>query len=881
MKNRLVSYLFRFFVGGVVLASGIGLWDFLDPGDYVLSDEIKVEIVGDQVVLKNWREFQINDEIEGIQNVGDIVELENGNLFIFFVSRDNNHAGTDNDNYHVAAKILDPLGRVVVSEFQVNDEIEGLQSPVYAELLSNGNVIVLWPSLDLNTPFEDNDTRYLAAKILSPEGATIVPEFQVNDEIEGAVYGPSALTLEDGNVFVTWESRDLNNPFTDNDTSYRAAKILDVDGATVVSEFQVNDEVDGSQGAAYMFLPSVDLGNEKIMVFWSSQDNNTSFTDTEVPYIAAKIIDYNGNTVLSEFQVNDEIEGGQFAPSAIRLNNGNIFVAWNSLDLNHAGTDNDNYHIAAKILDEDGETVVSEFQVNDEIEGGQRAFSVDKLSNGNVFIAFASQDTNHAGTDNSGYHIAAKILDEDGDTVVSEFQVNEQTSGDQGTNLGGIYVEAFDDRVMINWINLGVNTYGTDNDSASVMAKVLDNDGEEIYYADGPYIEPVNGVLFESNLRGLVVEYGEENEGVMRFQVSVNDGVNWNYYDGSEWTDVTSSQIEYTNTLEEVNENLYALANSGTFKWRGFLVSDLGFEQVEVDSVALEDNSAPEFTSFGGVDSYDLNYYFGSGDVTTLEAIDEDDDTLSFEVSGGLDAAKFTVEESTGVLSFVDDIVVDETYVVEISVNDGYGGVDVIELNINVLERLRNPGSGSSSTDTKSPFDGLEDDEPEDVIDSKTESDGATEGSLSVVDKFLDLGCVNDVYMGVSFDLSSFVTRLDVLKFILAVKCVDLDAYGEIESTFKDVQNLSGDDRKVLAVSEMLGLVRGYGDGTVKPNRFVNYAELSAMLVRSKVTDSLEELVPWYSVYFDVLGVDGGGYANDYVEMGDLLRNIVENFVEM
>ncbi len=113
---------------------------------------------------------------------------------------------------------------------------------------------------------------------------------------------------------------------------------------------------------------------------------------------------------FSEFQVNDEIESYQASPQAIELSNGNIFVMWQSLDTSHAGTDNSSYHIAAKVIESDGTVVTSEFQVNDEIESDQTRTQAVALSDGNIFVTWESRDTNHTGTDNSSSHIAAKVI---------------------------------------------------------------------------------------------------------------------------------------------------------------------------------------------------------------------------------------------------------------------------------------------------------------------------------------------------------------------------------------------------------------------------------------------------------------------------------------
>ena len=68
---------------------------------------------------------------------------------------------------------------------------------------------------------------------------------------------------------------------------------------------------------------------------------------------------------------------------------------------------------------------------------------------------------------------------------------------------------------------------------------------------------------------------------------------------------------------------------------------------------AVNDNS-PVITSDGGGASASVNVAENATAVTTVTATDADaGSTLTYTISGGADAAKFTVNSSTGVLTFV------------------------------------------------------------------------------------------------------------------------------------------------------------------------------------------------------------------------------------
>ncbi len=62
---------------------------------------------------------------------------------------------------------------------------------------------------------------------------------------------------------------------------------------------------------------------------------------------------------------------------------------------------------------------------------------------------------------------------------------------------------------------------------------------------------------------------------------------------------------------------------------------------------------APVITSNGGGASASLNVAENATAVTTVTATDVDGPSLTYSIAGGSDAAMFTINASTGALSFV------------------------------------------------------------------------------------------------------------------------------------------------------------------------------------------------------------------------------------
>ena len=96
-------------------------------------------------------------------------------------------------------------------------------------------------------------------------------------------------------------------------------------------------------------------------------------------------------------------------------------------------------------------------------------------------------------------------------------------------------------------------------------------------------------------------------------------------------------------------------------------------------TVTNANDNAPVITSNGGGASAAISIAENSTAVTTITATDADGSTLTYSISGGADAAKFTINSSTGVLSFVSapdyenpaDAGGNNVYDVQVQVSDG------------------------------------------------------------------------------------------------------------------------------------------------------------------------------------------------------------------
>ncbi|MGB5676410.1 MAG: DUF2341 domain-containing protein, partial [Gammaproteobacteria bacterium] len=105
-------------------------------------------------------------------------------------------------------------------------------------------------------------------------------------------------------------------------------------------------------------------------------------------------------------------------------------------------------------------------------------------------------------------------------------------------------------------------------------------------------------------------------------------------------------------------------------------------------------NSAPTITSDGGGASASINITENTTAVTTVAATDADLDVLSYSISGGADAALFSIDANSGALTFNTapdfenpaDANADNVYEVTVQASDGNGATDTQSITVNVID---------------------------------------------------------------------------------------------------------------------------------------------------------------------------------------------------
>ena len=197
---------------------------------------------------------------------------------------------------------------------------------------------------------------------------------------------------------------------------------------------------------------------------------------------------------------------------------------------------------------------------------------------------------------------------------------------------------------------------------------------------------------------------GTEANDKFSVQISKNGGGSWTVLD--ELTDYTGSYSKDISSWMAADTQIRIEIDSG---YDGGLLGLVFVEYLYIDDVQISYtvNNPPVITSDGGSATAAVNTPENTTVVTTVAATDANLDTLSYAITGGTDAAAFTIDSSTGVLAFSMtrdyespvDSNTDNVYEVIVEVSDGFGGTDLQTISVTVTPVNETPtASGNTIT---------------------------------------------------------------------------------------------------------------------------------------------------------------------------------------
>ncbi|MEM6162725.1 hypothetical protein AAH446_19640, partial [Erwinia sp. P6884] len=362
----------------------------------------------------------------------------------------------------IYAQRFDAANNKVGREFLVNTTTAGNQGSggdsvdathiFDAVLTEDGSVYVTWQSDNV-----DGSGTGVEGIVIDVDAA-FYSEYTVNTTTTGAQTVSSVVALPDGGAIVVWQSAS-----GDGSGSCIKGQLLDAKGQPVGTEFTVNTTTAGDQ-----LTPQVAaLADGTFQVVWST-GSGASIKGQGYSYSYDSAGKVNGVVADGgEYSVNTGTVSNQTAPVIAALADGGYMVVW------QANVDN-KWVVYGREYDASGTPVSGEtvlvnttLSVNGVLGIGIDASpqpSVTVLENGQVAIAYTMKGT--------GYDAGVTIYDPSTHEVVTSFVANQTLTNNQGTPS----VSALDNgNYVVTWDSN--DTSGPDQSGYGVWGRMYAADG--------------------------------------------------------------------------------------------------------------------------------------------------------------------------------------------------------------------------------------------------------------------------------------------------------------------------------------------------------------------------------------------------------------------
>lgn len=671
-------------------------------------------------------EFRVNSVTAGSQFEPSIASLADGGFVVTWISDEGTPLATR--DLLIRAQVYNAAGTKVGSEFIVNTVDGGFQQKAEVTGLPDGHFVVVWE--DESGVGGDNSRSGIKAQLFEADGTKIGGEFLVNTFTSDYQRLPKVASLANGDFVVTW------NTWNDGNASSVSAQVFRADGSKVGTEFTVNTSTTFTQQN-----PAVTgLANGTFAVAW--QDDSITATDFARSFdIRVQLFGNNTAPVI------DSNAGGATASIAVGENG----TAVTTVHADDGETPSAiTYSISgggdAAKFDIDAATGALTFKTAPNFEapsdsGANNVYDVIvKASDGSLFdtqaIAVTVTNVNEAPsiTSNGGGATGTISLAENG-TGVTTVQAGDP---DAGASLsysitGGADRTKFTIDAATGALSFkaapdyetpgdagGNNVYdvtvtasdGSLTDSQDLAITITDaNDAPVISTNGGGATASIT--LQENRTTVTTVDAGDQDPGTT-LVYSLAGGADESKFDIDEATGALTfkSAPNFDVPGDAGSNNVYDVivrASDGT-------LSDTQAIAVTITNV----NEAPVITSNGGSPSGTVSIGENGTSVTTVAATDPDAGaTLTYAITGGLDAALFEIDEETGALSFKDapnfeapgDSNVNNIYDVTVTASDGTlsdtQSLKVTVTNVNEAPTITSNGGGASASlivDEKVPF---------------------------------------------------------------------------------------------------------------------------------------------------------------------------------
>ena len=649
--------------------------------------------------VKVGSEILVNTASAGLEEQGEVIGLANGTFLVTWRTS----LPLDGNSGSVMGRIFDPNGTPVGAQFVVNSQASGTQDMPTGTALSNGNFVIAWRTADTT---QDGSSTAIKAQMFSVLGVKIGGEFLVNTQGVSSQGEPTVSELPGGGFIVAWKTSDITQ---DGAGTAIKAQVFDANGAKEGAEFLVNGFKSGDQS-----LPNIaTLNDGRIVMTWNSvgaDGNGTAISARTFSAVTPPTITSEGGGTAATLSVPENgtdvttvtASGGQPGSTLHYSIAGGADAALFSIDINSgalrfiaapdfeqpADTDHDGlYQVVVAVSDtvstDTQQLTINVANVNEApvITSNGAGSSASLSINENSWVV-----TTVSGSDPEGTPLVYSI---DGGEDASQFLINPQTGLLSFYSSYPDYETPTDsnhDNVYVVSVRA---SDGTKSDSQLISVTVLNVNESARFVSNGGavnvsitvaenvnFVQTVLAVDPEGGMITYAIAGGADNA---RFTINAQTGV-LQFIGAPNFEAPTDSN----------SDNIYQVAVGATESYG----TRLQYFNITVGNV----NEAPNISSNGGGSTAAISVQESNTAVTTVTSTDPDGSPRSYSISGGADAARFTIDAQTGVLSFVSapnyeapaDSNGDNVHQVTVSASDG-SLVDTQALTVTVTNVNESP----------------------------------------------------------------------------------------------------------------------------------------------------------------------------------------------
>lgn len=592
-----------------------------------------------------------------LASMSEVMSLANGGFAV--VWHDTRATGGDTSGTGIHVTTYDQSGLVVANDVLVNTITAGNQGDPSIAALAGGGYVVTWTD-------RSTSNLLIKAQIFDAVGAKSGGEFTVNP---GSGYissvESSATTLANGNFAVGWFESGQHHVQVYTPTGLTVGAPVEV--AAYLSGVSVGPQLTALSNGGFVLTWTGDLGSQ---------------SDGSGRGIYFQAFDADAHAIGSPQLANTTLAGDQIQPSVVALDDGSFAINWT--DVSVSGSDND--QVRGQIFQLDTSAPPAEVTIT---SGGGGATSIVHAIEGDTAVAFVTASAPLAAAD---IHYAitggqdAALFTIDASTGLLRFAATpdfEAPTDANGDNVYDVVVTASD---------------GVTSDSQVLVVQLDNMNDAPVVTSSGAYSVGENSLSI-----GTVAASDVEGETLRYYIMGGADASLFTLNSQTGALSFTSAR-DFESPTDSNGDNIYVV----TVKAQDTNGSYSTAKDILVSVTNVLEGTT--ITSNGGLATAAFSVAENQTYATTVIARDNVGPAITYSISGGNDAAKFTINAATGILSFVNapdyeapnDFDRNRVYNISVAASDGQvtdtQALSITVTNVNEAPIITSYGGGAAAS---------------------------------------------------------------------------------------------------------------------------------------------------------------------------------------